>query len=158
MRLESERDERMRQTSFQFLLLLFSLGIMAQPKIPITAQAPKPSSFAAANVTFTEITKAVGLNFKSTHGTNNKDYIIEATGAGCAFVDFDNDGWLDIYLVNGSTVKALRSKESAPRTALYHNNKNGTFTDVTDKAGIANERWGRAFAPEISTMMAGWIY
>ena len=116
---------------------------MAQSKIPITAQAPKPSSFAAPNITFTEITKAAGITFTSTHGTSAKDYIIEATGAGCAFFDYNNDGWLDIYLVNGSTVNALRGKEAAPRAALYHNNKNGTFTDVTEKSGTANERWGQ---------------
>lgn len=143
MRSESERDEYMQHIFFTFLLLFFSIGVWAQSKIPITAQIPKPSLFAAPNVTFTEITKTSGLDFKSTHGTNNKDYIIEATGAGCAFVDFDNDGWLDIYLVNGSTVNALRGKEAAPRAALFHNNKNGTFTDVTDKARVANERWGQ---------------
>ena len=143
MRSESECAEYMQHIFFTSLLLFFSIGVRAQSKIPITAQIPKPSSFAAPNVTFTEITKAAGLSFKSTHGTNNKDYIIEATGAGCAFVDYDNDGWLDIYLVNGSTVNALRGKEAAPRAALFHNNKNGTFTDVTDKAGVANERWGQ---------------
>jgi len=59
-----------------------------------------------------------------------------------ALLDYDNDGWLDIYLLNGSTVAALRGKESAPRAMLLHNNHDGTFTDVTDKAGVANERWG----------------
>jgi hypothetical protein len=59
-----------------------------------------------------------------------------------AILDYDNDGWPDIYLVNGSTIDALRGKEKPPRAALFHNNQDGTFTDVTEKAGVANERWG----------------
>src|SRR5437667_49398 len=57
-------------------------------------------------------------------------------------IDYDNDGWLDIYLLNGSTFAALKGKEAAPRGMLLHNNHDGTFTDVTEKAGVANERWG----------------
>ena len=117
----------------------------AQPKtMPITAQPPKPSPQAAPGVTFTDVTKAAGLEtFRFVSGTANKDYIIEGTGAGCAWVDYDNDGWLDSYLVNSSTIKALRGQEKAPRAALFHNNHDGTFTDVTEKAGVANERWGQ---------------
>ncbi len=127
-----------------FFALLSALSFAQSKPIPITAQVPKPSSHAAPNITFTEVTKAAGLHqFKSVHGTAAKDYLLEAPGAGCAFVDYDNDGWLDVYLVNGSTVNALRGKEPPPRAALFHNNKDGTFTDVTNKAGVANERWGQ---------------
>ena len=59
-----------------------------------------------------------------------------------ALLDYDNDGWLDIYLLNGSTFPALKGQEPAPHAMLFHNNHDGTFTDVTDKAGVANERWG----------------
>ncbi len=59
-----------------------------------------------------------------------------------ALLDFDNDGWLDIYLLNGSTLDAYKGKEPAPKAMLLHNNHDGTFTDVTEKAGVANERWG----------------
>ncbi len=59
-----------------------------------------------------------------------------------ALLDYDNDGWLDIYLLNGSTFPALKGKEAPPRAMLLHNNHDGTFTDVTEKAGVANERWG----------------
>ncbi len=72
-----------------------------------------------------------------------KNYIIEAPGSGCAFLDYDNDGWLDIYLVNGSTYEALQNKAPAPHAALFHNNRDGTFTDVTAKAGVSNGRWGQ---------------
>ncbi len=123
----------------------FPLIVFAQSKtIPITAQPPSPSPQAAPGVTFTDVTKAAGLaTFRFVSGTAHKDYIIEGTGAGCAFVDYDNDGWLDIYLVNSSTINALRGKETSPRAALFHNNRDGTFTDVTEKAGVVNERWGQ---------------
>jgi hypothetical protein len=111
---------------------------------PLTAQVPKPSASAAPGVSFVDVTKTAGLGgFRFVSGTPAKDYIIEAPGAGCAFLDYDNDGWLDIYLVNGSTLDALRGKAKAPRAALYHNNRDGSFTDVTDKGGVANERWGQ---------------
>jgi hypothetical protein len=67
---------------------------------------------------------------------------LEAPGSGVAIVDYDNDGWPDIYLVNGSTLEALKGKEVSPRSCRFHNNRDGTFTDVTEKAGVANERLG----------------
>ncbi len=96
-----------------------------------------------ASVYYVDITKAAGLDgFHMRSGTPRKKYILEAPGAGVAIFDYDNDGWPDIYLVNGSTFEALLGKEKPPRAALYHNNRDGTFTDVTDKAGVSNERWG----------------
>jgi enediyne biosynthesis protein E4 len=96
-----------------------------------------------APITFTDITKQSGLDkFHHRSGTPEKATIIEAPGSGVALLDYDNDGWLDIYLLNGSTVAALKGQEAPPRAMLFHNNHDGTFTDVTDKAGVANERWG----------------
>ena len=96
-----------------------------------------------APVVFADITHAAGLDkFQYKSGTPEKSTILETPGSGVALLDYDNDGWLDIYLVNGSTVAALKGKEAAPRAMLLHNNHDGTFTDVTDKAGVANERWG----------------
>jgi hypothetical protein len=96
-----------------------------------------------APVIFVDDTKKSGLDkFKHVSGTPEKNLILEAPGSGVAIFDYDNDGWPDIYLVNGSTFDALRGKENPPRAALYHNNHDGTFTDVTEKAGVANERWG----------------
>ncbi len=77
-----------------------------------------------------------------TAGTPEKRFILEAKGAGVALLDYDNDGWLDIYLVNGSTYKALDGKEAPPQAALFHNNHDGTFTNVAAKAGVTNDRWG----------------
>jgi hypothetical protein len=94
-------------------------------------------------VVFEDIAKAAGLtSWHHTSGTPDKPYIVEAKGPGVCLLDYDNDGWLDIYLVNGSTLDAMNGKEAAPKAALFHNNHDGTFTDVTEKAGVSNERWG----------------
>ena len=96
-----------------------------------------------APVVFVDITKQAGLDkFHHRSGMPEKATIIETPGSGVALLDYDNDGWLDIYLLNGSTIAALKGKEPAPRAMLFHNNHDGTFTDVTQKAGVANERWG----------------
>jgi len=96
-----------------------------------------------APVYFVDVTHEAGLDkFHHRSGEPTKTTILETPGSGVALLDYDNDGWLDIYLVNGSTVGALKGKEQAPRAMLLHNNHDGTFTDVTDKAGVANERWG----------------
>ena len=96
-----------------------------------------------APVIFEDATTKSGLaNFQHVSGTPEKKYILEAPGSGIAILDYDNDGWPDIYLVNGSTYDALGGKQKSPRAALYHNNHDGTFTDVTEHAGVANERWG----------------
>ncbi len=92
---------------------------------------------------FTDITKAAGLDkFHHRSGTPEKKTILETPGSGVALLDYDNDGWLDVYLLNGSTLAALQGKEPAPRAMLLRNNHDGTFSDVTDKAGVANQRWG----------------
>jgi enediyne biosynthesis protein E4 len=96
-----------------------------------------------APVIFVDITHQSGLDkFHHRSGEPDKTTILETPGSGVALLDYDNDGWLDIFLLNGSTVAALKGKESAPQAMLLHNNHDGTFTDVTDKAGVANERWG----------------
>ena len=96
-----------------------------------------------APVVFRDITNESGLNnFHHRSGTPEKTTIIETPGSGVALLDYDNDGWLDIYLINGSTVAALKGKETPPGAMLLRNNHDGTFTDVTQKAGLANERWG----------------
>ncbi len=94
-------------------------------------------------VVFQDITKAAGLsNWSHKMGTPEKKFIIDTDGSGVALLDYDNDGWLDIYLVNGSTFNALDGKEEPPHAALFHNNHDGTFTDVAAKAGVTNDRWG----------------
>jgi hypothetical protein len=94
-------------------------------------------------VVFSDISRKAGLEkFHHRSGTPEKTTILEAPGSGVALLDFDNDAWLDVYLLNGSSVPALKGKEPSPRAIMFHNNQNGTFSEVTDKAGVANERWG----------------
>ncbi|HWA93068.1 MAG TPA: CRTAC1 family protein [Terracidiphilus sp.] len=94
-------------------------------------------------IIFQDITKSAGLaGWRHVMGGPEKTFILESNGSGVALLDYDNDGWLDIYLVNGSTFDALNSKATPPHAALFHNNHDGTFTDVTEKAGVSNDRWG----------------
>src|SRR5439155_22177138 len=94
-------------------------------------------------VIFQDVAAQAGLTtWRHKAGTSAKKLILEAKGPGVALLDYDNDGWLDIYLVNGSTFEALDGKEGAPQAALFHNNHDGTFTNVAAKAGVTNDRWG----------------
>lgn len=108
-------------------------------KLPITADGIVESGPAV----FEDATKAAGLSrWNHRMGTQQKKLIIETNGSGVGLIDYDNDGWLDIYMVNGSTFDALDGKEPSPHAALFHNNHDGTFTDVAEKAGVTNDRWG----------------
>jgi hypothetical protein len=94
-------------------------------------------------VVFADVSKSSGLaSWQHVMGTRQKKYILETDGSGVGLIDYDNDGWLDIYLVNGSTYDALTGKKKPPHAALFHNNHDGTFTDVAAKAGVTNDRWG----------------
>ena len=106
---------------------------------PITA-----GGFVASGpIVFENVARQAGLTtWHNTNGTPQKRFIVEAKGSGVCLLDYDNDGWLDIYLVSGSTFDARSGKTTPPHAALFHNNHDGTFTDVTEKAGVANNRWG----------------
>jgi hypothetical protein len=96
-----------------------------------------------APIVFEDRTAGSGLaTFRHRSGSPEKTSILDVPSGGVALIDFDNDGWLDIYLVNGSTRDAWPGAEPAPRAALFRNNHNLTFTDVTDRGGVANGRWG----------------
>ena len=94
-------------------------------------------------IVFKDIAEQAGLTgWKHIMGTPEKRLIIETNGSGVGLIDYDNDGWLDIYFVNGSTFDAMDGKAPTPHAALFHNNHDGTFTDVAAKAGVTNDRWG----------------
>jgi len=95
---------------------------------------------AADGIVFTDVTAAAGIRFKHNNGAFGKKYLPETLGSGCAFLDFDNDGWQDILLVNSKSFTGRPGLPSYP--ALYRNNQNGTFTDVTKQAGLAVEMYG----------------
>lgn len=95
---------------------------------------------------FEKITAAAsGITWKHVNGRSSEYYLPETTGAGCAFFDYDNDGWMDIYLVNSGRCDFFNPQPPL-RNALYRNNRDGTFTDVTDKAGIGAGGYGMGVA------------
>ena len=123
---------------------LLVVGGAGEGKVPPTLVLPPPSAAATPGVAYKDATRSAGFaSFRQVSGSAAKDYILEVTGSGVALLDYDNDGWLDAYLVNGSTFGALRGEAEAPAAALFHNNRDGTFTDVTATAGAANRRWGQ---------------
>jgi hypothetical protein len=96
-----------------------------------------PFTLAWGWATFTDVTKESGINFLHVNGASGEHFFPETIGSGCAFLDYDNDGWLDIYLVNGGDFQ----RGGAPN-ALYRNNNDGTFMDVTQKAGVGDLGFG----------------
>lgn len=93
-------------------------------------------------VQFVDVAEEAGITIKTTSGGEKKRYIVEAKGGGAAaFLDYDNDGWMDIYIVNGSTLEGFPPGEE-PHNVLYRNNGDGTFTDVTEEAGVGDTGWG----------------
>jgi hypothetical protein len=94
-------------------------------------------------VVFEDIASKAGLTkWKHEMGAQEKKFILEDNGSGVGLIDTNNDGWLDIYLVNGSTYDAEAGKITPPKAALFHNNHDGTFTNIAAKAGVTNDRWG----------------
>jgi len=91
-----------------------------------------------ATVIFTDIALTAGITFVHDNAATPEKYLIESMGAGCAWIDYDQDGFLDLYLVNGAATKAYTPKQPL-RSALYRSNGNGTFTDVTESAGVGAE-------------------
>jgi hypothetical protein len=114
-------------------------AVLDAEKRPITAGGFVKSG----PIIFQDVAAKAGLTIW-THkmGTPDKKFILDTVGSGVGLIDYDNDGWMDIYLVNGSTDKAMAGMEPAPHAALFHNNHDGTFTDVSAKAGVQNDRWG----------------
>jgi hypothetical protein len=114
-------------------------AVLDAEKRPITAGGFVDSG----PVILRDIADKAGLTtWRHVMGPTKKKFILETVGSGVALLDYDNDGWLDIYLVNGSTYEALDGRAEPPHAALFHNNHDGTFTDVAAKAGVTNDRWG----------------
>ena len=131
------------------MLSFESVLALARPRW-IRAASPaqqKPTSSeeraAALGVTFLNVARESGLNAKTIFGGEHRNkYLLETTGCGVAFYDYDNDGWLDIFLVNGTRLEGFPAG-SEPVSHLFKNNRDGTFTDVTLKAGVAHSGWGQ---------------
>jgi hypothetical protein len=115
---------------------LFAQGVSTHTAKPLPRSAPSGKPFHAR---FTDVALEAGLRASVIYGgVESKKYILESTGCGCAFIDYDNDGWMDIFILSGTRL------EGAPPGAsnrLYKNNRDGTFTDVTEKAGLEATGW-----------------
>ena len=119
----------------------FAAALLPCSFLLIPQTAPPPGEKPIAQ--FVDIAEKAGLTFTNVFGgVDTKKYIIETTGTGIAILDYDNDGWPDIFIVNGTTLEGLPAGK-APTSHLYHNNHNGTFTDVTMKAGLTHAGWGQ---------------
>ena len=95
---------------------------------------------------FEEVPASVsGITWVHDNAMSDSRFLPETLGPGCAFVDYDNDGWMDIYLVNSGPSDFFQPKKPL-RNALYHNNRDGTFTDVTEKAGVTGGTFGMGVA------------
>ncbi len=91
---------------------------------------------------YSDVAEQAGLRSPLIYGPpDRKSYILETVGCGCAFVDYDNDGWIDIYILSGTR---LDGAPPGTTNRLYHNNRDGTFTDITEKAGLTNTGWASA--------------
>src|ERR1017187_3718458 len=101
-----------------------------------------PVTNSTSPVQFVDVAREAGLNIPNVWGSaDHKRYIIEAKGSGIAFFDYDHDGWLDIYLTNGTRLGENWPAGQAPTSHLYKNNRDGTFTDVTANSGLARTGW-----------------
>jgi hypothetical protein len=152
--LQSSRRQFLRSLSRSALVL--SLENVLQSAVPsgrfafaqnaaATSRPPQsgPAANIELNVTFINVAKEAGLNAKTIFGGEHKNkYLLETTGCGIAFYDYDNDGWLDIFIVNGSRLEGFPAGQE-PHCHLFKNNRDGTFTDITLKAGLAHSGWGQ---------------
>jgi len=126
-----------------FFLLLVPLAIFL-PSVSLSNSLQQPKLAARPLAHFTDIAQKAGLAAPVVFGgVNTKKYIIETTGTGVAVFDYDNDGWPDIFIVNGTTLEDSAPPAKQPTSHLYHNNHDGTFTDVTQKSGLTHTGWGQ---------------
>ncbi|MDT4968022.1 MAG: enediyne biosynthesis protein [Acidobacteriota bacterium] len=129
------------KTRFSALLVLFAIL-----NLPVRPQSDTPSGPSKVNAIFTEVSpRASGITWVHNNAHSAERYLPETVGAGCAYLDYDNDGWMDIYLVN-SGASDFYIPPAPLENALYHNNHDGTFTDVTDKAAVAGGKFGMGVA------------
>jgi enediyne biosynthesis protein E4 len=129
-----------------FAATVFLILCMVVARTPLFGASQKdPAASPTESATrFEDITRASGIQFVHNNGAFGKKWLPETMGPGVAFLDYDNDGWQDILFVNGTAWAGYPGKHST--LALYHNNRDGTFTDVTQKAGLAVEMYGMGVA------------
>jgi len=124
------------------VVALLALFVSANGQKPAARPQSRPAARTPIDTSqFADVARAAGLDFHLTCGGSQKLYILETVCGGVAVFDFDNDGWMDVYFVNGSTLADLGAKKCHPGK-LFRNNHDGTFSDVTAKAGLSHCAWG----------------
>ncbi len=114
--------------------MLGGLALLHLTPGPLRFALPSPPS----EVTFVDVAPLAGLQFQHDNAATTEKYLVETMGGGCGWIDYDQDGLFDLYLVNSAATKVY-NPQNPPRAALYHNNGDGTFTDVTERAGVGAE-------------------
>ena len=145
-----------RRAGVPHFLLLFILCLLptaGRRLLRAQAQTSPPAAQAMAVESFVDVTRRLGVNFQYRASHTSRKYLLETMGAGVALFDYDNDGRLDIYLVNGAPLADPTAKGTTPQKAgagysnrLYHQNADGTFKDVTEKAGLEGAGYGMGVA------------
>ena len=122
------------------------IGILILTLIATLVQGPLiPFTRANTNIQFVDVTQEAGIHYKHIDGRSGQKYFMETLGSGAAFFDYDADGDPDLYFVNGAPLPGYVSQE-IPANCLYQNNGDGTFTDVTEKAGVGDTGYGHGCA------------
>jgi hypothetical protein len=130
--------------SFLWGLASASASSLRLPHLQALTTTPQTGAAAAPGFRFTDVTGPAGIQFQHNSGAFGGKFLPETLGSGCAFLDYDRDGWQDILLINGTDWPGHKKRRSTLR--LYHNNGNGTFTDVTVRAGLDVEMYGMGVA------------
>ena len=142
------KNERPRRKRILAACTVSALVIFfAATELTVAVGAPQkstPLSASGSATQFEDVTRAAGIHFVHNSGAFGKKWLPETMGSGVAFLDYDNDGWQDILFVNGTAWPGHAGRHTT--LALYHNNHDGTFTDVTQKAGLATEIYGMGVA------------
>jgi enediyne biosynthesis protein E4 len=127
--------------------LLIFLGIILLPVMGQDKQAPNPQNTKADGpIRFEEIAQKAGLRYITANGNDENKNQPQTMVAGVALFDYDGDGYLDVYLIGGAAIPSLQKETPAYWNRLFHNNRDGTFTDVTEKAGLAGVGYGSGVA------------
>ncbi|MEW6744388.1 MAG: CRTAC1 family protein [Planctomycetota bacterium] len=129
--------------------LLVLLVVHAWAGVTHVAAQTGGAQIGGAQIEYVDVAEEAGISFQHTFGDEHLSSILEATGSGCAFFDYDNDGFMDLYLVNGCYLEGISDDESDEKGlthtgSLYRNRRDGTFEDVTEKAGLAVQVFGMA--------------
>src|SRR5579864_592659 len=130
---ENHRVARFSKFSRRDLLKAIGTAAACAPLSPRGTFAQTPPS-----VKFIDIVESAGIDFRHDNAASSEKYLIETMGSGCGWIDYDQDGLLDLYLANGAATR-LYKPANPLRSALYRNNGDGTFSDVTAKAGVGAE-------------------